>query len=141
MAATACERRGGGDKGPRWYQQGKRRNRLNGVRDLDRVVGELSATHPVCLSSNSAGGIVVGSLLNTTTNPIQAALLHVPFLLLKDTLVRRDLPLTITEFDEWGNPDNAKDRRVIQEVCPYSNLHKRNYPNLFFTCGRRREGA
>ena len=100
MVARACERRGGGDKGPRWYQQGKRRNRLNGVRDLDRVVGELSASHPVCLSSNSAGGIVVGSLLNTTANPIQAALLPVPFLLLKETLVRRDLPLTITEFDE-----------------------------------------
>lgn len=108
---------------------------MNGVRDLDRVVSEMSATHPVCLSSNSAGGIIVGSLLNTTENPIHAVLLHVPFLLLKDTLVRRDLPLTITEFDEWGNPENGRERKIIQTVCPYSNLHKRRYPSVFFTCG------
>lgn len=108
---------------------------------MEAVAGKLAAKRPVCLASNSAGAIVAGALLNRTRVPIQGVLLHVPFLLLKDTLVRRDLPLTITEFDEWGNPDNAKDRRVIQEVCPYSNLHKRNYPNLFFTCGGRRAGA
>ena len=99
--------RGGGDKGPRWYQQGSCLNRENGIKDLNSVITAVSSLHPVCLSSNSAGGIITGALLNRTTVPIQAVLLHVPFLLLRDTLTNRDLPLTVTEFDEWGNPDHS----------------------------------
>ena len=61
-----------------------------------------------------------------------------PFLLLKDTLSNRDLPLTMTEFDEWGNPENAEEMKGIDAICPYTNLRKRNYPNMFLTCGRTR---
>ena len=95
----------------------------------------MASTHPVCLSSNSAGGIITGALLNRTAAPIQAVLLHVPFLLLRDTLTNRDLPLTVTEFDEWGNPDNIVEMQGIERICPYTNLEKRVYPNIFCTCG------
>lgn len=95
----------------------------------------MASTHPVCLSSNSAGGIITGALLNRTDAPIQAVLLHVPFLLLRDTLTNRDLPLTVTEFDEWGNPDNIVEMQGIERICPYTNLEKRVYPNIFCTCG------
>ncbi len=127
--------RGGGDKGPRWYQQGSCLNRENGIKDLNSVITAVSSLHPVCLSSNSAGGIITGALLNRTTVPIQAVLLHVPFLLLRDTLTNRDLPLTVTEFDEWGNPDKFKEMQGIERICPYTNLEKRMYPNIFCTCG------
>ena len=130
--------RGGGDKGFRWYQGGSRGTRIRGVEDLEAVAGKLAAKRPVCLSSNSAGAIVAGALLNRTRVPIQGVLLHVPFLLLKDTLSNRDLPLTMTEFDEWGNPENAEEMKGIDAICPYTNLRKRNYPNMFLTCGRTR---
>lgn len=77
----------------------------------------------------------MGSLLNQTNHPIQSVLFHVPFLLLESTINNRELPLTITEFDEWGNPAIPKEAELIHSICPYSNLQKRYYPNMFFTCG------
>ena len=78
----------------------------------------------------------MGSFLNQTKMPIHAVLLHVPFLLLRDTLTDRGLPLTMTEFDEWGNPDVKEEMDCIAEICPYTNIHQRAYPNIFCTCGR-----
>ena len=78
----------------------------------------------------------MGSFLNQTKMPIHAVLLHVPFLLLRDTLTDRGLPLTMTEFDEWGNPDVKEEMDCIARICPYTNIRQRAYPNIFCTCGR-----
>lgn len=77
----------------------------------------------------------MGSLLNSTRHAIQSVLFHVPFLLLESTLNNRELPLTITEFDEWGNPSIPEEAAFIHQLCPFANLHKRDYPNLFLSCG------
>ncbi|CBK22956.2 uncharacterized protein [Blastocystis hominis] len=126
---------GGGDKGPQWYQQGCRTNRRNGIRDLDSVVGAWCEDHPVCLTSNSAGGILTGALLNETNHRVSSVILHVPFLLLEETLTNRGLPLTVTEFDEWGDPSVPEEALAISQICPYKNIRKRDYPNIYCICG------
>lgn len=98
-------------------------------------MGVCEKDHIVNLTTNSAGGIIVGALLNQTNHSIQSVLFHVPFLLLESTINNRELPLTVTEFDEWGNPEIPKEAELIHTLCPFTNLHKRNYPNMFFTCG------
>ena len=127
--------RGGGDKGPQWYQQGCRTNRRNGIRDLDSVVGAWCEDHPVCLTSNSAGGILTGALLNETNHRVSSVILHVPFLLLEETLTNRGLPLTVTEFDEWGDPSVPEEALAISQSCPYKNIRKRDYPDIYCICG------
>lgn len=128
--------RGGGDVGQVWYEQGRKEHHLTSVADLDAVVGYCGKEHTVSLSTNSAGGVIVGSLLNTTLHPIQTVLFHVPFLLLESILNNRELPLTVTEFDEWGDPSIPEEAAAIHQLCPYANLHSRGYPNMFLSCGR-----
>lgn len=128
--------RGGGDVGSYWYEKGRKFNRPNSILDLDAVVGKCEKEHIVNLTTNSAGGIIVGALLNQTKHAIQSVLFHVPFLLLESTINNRELPLTITEFDEWGDPSKPKEAELIHRLCPFENLSKRNYPDMFFTCGR-----
>ena len=108
---------------------------MNGVRHLDDVAGKWCDEHPICLTSNSAGGIITGALLNQTNHPIQSVVLHVPFLLLEETLTNRDLPLTVTEFDEWGDPSVPEEAAGIAAICPYKNISRRSYPNIYCICG------
>lgn len=110
-------------------------NRKNGIRDLDSVVGAWCEEHPVCLTSNSAGGILTGALLNETNHRVSSVILHVPFLLLEETLTNRGLPLTVTEFDEWGNPSEPEEALAISQICPYKNIRKRDYPDIYCICG------
>ena len=127
--------RGGGELGKRWHDEGRmlaKRNTFtdfitaaeflidNGYTQADRLV----------IEGGSAGGLLVGAVLNMRPELFRAAVLRVPFVDVVNTMLDESLPLTIGEFEEWGNPKVLDQYEYIKSYCPYSNLRPRPYPAM-----------
>jgi oligopeptidase B len=82
------------------------------------------------IEGGSAGGLLIGAVLNARPDVATAAVLRVPFVDVINTMLDESLPLTVGEFEEWGNPKDLKYYRVIRSYCPYTNLAPRPYPRL-----------
>ncbi len=133
--------RGGDDLGYDWYLQGKaakRWNTFNDFIDVGRYLAAQGYTAPKMISAEggSAGGQVMGVITNTAPELWRAVIADVPFVDVMNTMQDESLPLTPTEWPEWGNPiKSATDFQYMLSYSPYENVGKKDYPHLYITGG------
>ena len=82
------------------------------------------------IEGGSAGGLLVGAVLNMRPDLFRAAVLRVPFVDVINTMLDESLPLTVGEFEEWGNPKIFEQYEYIKSYCPYTNLDAQAYPAI-----------
>ena len=133
--------RGGDDLGYAWYEAGKKEHRENTFRDFVDVAAHLCAAGytqagRISISGGSAGGTLVGAVLNMAPALWGAAVAHVPFVDVLNTMLDATLPLTPIEWPEWGNPDaDPAAFELIRGYSPYENVVAQDYPPLLVTAG------
>lgn len=133
--------RGGDELGHAWYRQGKLEKKRNTFRDFISCAEKLVANGytrdgRIAIMGGSAGGMLVGAVINERPELWAAAVALVPFVDVLNTMLDDTLPLTPIEWPEWGNPnESSADFEIIQSYCPYSNVGKKPYPPLLVTAG------
>jgi oligopeptidase B len=130
--------RGGGEMGKPWHDQGRMLAKRNTFTDFIAAAEALIAgghTSParMAIEGRSAGGLLIGAVLNMRPELFRAAHLGVPFVDVVNTMLDETLPLTVGEFEEWGNPAKPEEYAVIKTYCPYTNLAPRDYPAILVT--------
>ena len=133
--------RGGDDLGQQWQLDGKLDKRWNAFTDfidVGRGLCDLGFTSPgrICAAGGSAGGELMGVVLNEAPELFGAVAAHVPFVDVLNTMLDETLPLTPGEWPEWGNPITDEDAfALIRGYCPYQNVRAQSYPALLVTAG------
>jgi oligopeptidase B len=135
--------RGGKDKGYGWYRHGRQLEKVNTFHDTIAVAERLcGGDAPVCrrdgitLEGGSAGGLLVGAVLNLRPELFHAAVAHVPFVDVLNTICDAELPLTPIEWPEWGDPLTSREVfDYIASYSPYDNVREQAYPHLLVTAG------
>lgn len=132
--------RGGSDLGHDWYEAAKFLTKKRTFEDFIAVADELinrryTSSGNVVIAGGSAGGMLIGNVINQRPELFKAAIAHVPFVDVLNTMLDETLPLTPGEFKEWGNPKEQVYFEYIKTYSPYDNITAQNYPNLFVTAG------
>jgi len=132
--------RGGGEMGKPWYENGKLAGKMNTFTDLvdaTRHLTDAGYGHPqrVAVRGGSAGGLTVGAAINLDPERFRAAVAEVPFVDVVNTMIDETLPLTIVEWEEWGNPNIEEEYGWIRPYTPYENITTGDYPALLITAG------
>ncbi|WCT77190.1 S9 family peptidase [Novosphingobium humi] len=133
--------RGGDDMGRAWYKGGKREareNTFNDFVDVARGLCDLGYTAPgrISISGGSAGGELMGAVINSDPALWGAVVAHVPFVDVLSTMLDESLPLTPGEWPEWGNPIEDKAAfQLIRSYSPYDQVKAQDYPPLMVTAG------
>lgn len=133
--------RGGDDLGYGWYEAGKLAQRTNTFNDFidvarDLIAREYTGAGRIAIVGGSAGGELVGAAVNQDRTLFGAAVLHVPFVDVLNTMLDTTLPLTPMEWPEWGNPiEDAQAFRLIHSYSPYDQLQAGEYPPMLVTGG------
>ncbi|WP_390586876.1 S9 family peptidase [Erythrobacter sp. MTPC3] len=133
--------RGGDDLGRRWYLQGKlneRTNTFNDFVDAGRglIAKGYTAEGKVTASGGSAGGELMGAIINQDPSQYGAIVSHVPFVDVLNTMLNEELPLTPGEWQEWGNPIESKQAfAYILSYSPYDQVSAQDYPPMLVTAG------
>jgi len=127
--------RGGGELGKRWHDAGRMLSKRNTFTDFVAAaeflaVAGYTAADRLVIEGGSAGGLLVGAVLNLRPELVRAAVLRVPFVDVINTMLDESLPLTVGEFEEWGNPKVPEHYEYMKTYCPYSNLAPRRYPAI-----------
>jgi oligopeptidase B len=127
--------RGGGELGKRWHDAGRMLNKRNTFDDFIAAAEQLekggyTAPDRLVIEGASAGGLLIGAVVNQRPDLFKAALLDVPFVDVINTMSDASLPLTVGEFEEWGNPQNEAEYRYIASYSPYDNIKPQAYPTL-----------
>jgi oligopeptidase B len=125
--------RGGGELGKRWHDAGRMLAKRNTFTDFIAVAEFLgragyTAADRLVVEGGSAGGLLIGAVINMRPECVQAAVLRVPFVDVINTMLDESLPLTVGEFEEWGNPKIPEHYFYMKSYCPYTNLAPRAYP-------------
>ncbi|ASM51544.1 oligopeptidase B [Pseudoalteromonas espejiana DSM 9414] len=126
--------------GRHWYEQGKKEYKQNSFSDFIDITKALVETgyadkDKVFASGGSAGGLLMGAVLNQAPELYLGVGCHVPFLDVLTTMLDESIPLTTNEYDEWGNPNNAAFYDVIAAYSPYDNIKAQDYPHILVTTG------
>jgi oligopeptidase B len=133
--------RGGGELGRRWYRDGKFLKKRNTFTDFIAAAEHLVAngwTTPglMAIRGGSAGGLLMGAVTNMRPNLFGAVVAEVPFVDALNTILDPSLPLTVLEWEEWGNPVESQDYyRYMQSYAPYDNVEAKDYPPMLVTAG------
>ena len=141
MAYAIAHIRGGDDLGRRWYLQGKLNERTNTFEDfVDVAKGLIDAGYTekgkISASGGSAGGELMGVVVNTDPDLWGAVAAHVPFVDVLNTMLDKDLPLTPGEWPEWGNPITSKQAfAYMLSYSPYDQVVAQDYPPMLVTAG------
>ncbi len=141
MAFAIAHIRGGDDLGRAWYKAGKLEQRTNTFTDfVDAAQGlialGLTAPGKIAIAGGSAGGELVGAVLNSDPALFGVAVADVPFVDVLATMLDAELPLTPGEWPEWGNPIEDKNAfDLIRSYSPYDQVVRQAYPPLFVTAG------
>ncbi len=141
LAYAIAHIRGGDDMGYGWYLDGKLVKRTNSFNDfVDVAKGLVTAgwatTGNISASGGSAGGELMGAVVNSDPGLWRAVVAHVPFVDVLNTMLDDSLPLTPGEWPEWGNPITSKaDYDLIKSYSPYDNVRPQAYPPLLVTAG------
>jgi oligopeptidase B len=127
--------RGGSEIGRAWHDQGKMMSKRNTFTDFiaaaDHLVAQKYSAHDrLAIMGGSAGGLLIGAVLNLRPDLCKAAVLMVPFVDVVNTMLDPTLPLTVPEYLEWGNPNVKQEYDYIKTYCPYTNLAARDYPAM-----------
>ena len=139
MVYAIAHIRGGMEKGKKWYEDGKKKNKLNSFRDFiscAEFLKERDISGNITIHGGSAGGLLIGASINISPATFHCAVAEVPFVDVLNTILDDTLPLTPPEWEEWGNPiKNKSDFDYIGSYSPYDNIRKQNYPTILATSG------
>ncbi|CAK9890750.1 MULTISPECIES: S9 family peptidase [Pseudomonas] len=140
VAFAIAHVRGGGELGEAWYRAGKQEHKHNTFGDFIACAEHLIAQGVTCaeqlaISGGSAGGLLIGAVLNQRPELFKAAIAEVPFVDVLNTMLDPELPLTVTEYDEWGNPEEPEVYERIKAYAPYENVRAQAYPALLVIAG------
>ena len=132
--------RGGQINGRAWYDDGKLLNKMNTFTDFNDCAQHLideGYTNPDKLyaKGGSAGGLLVGASVNLNPGLYDAVIANVPFVDVVTTMLDESIPLTTSEFDEWGNPKNERFYYYMKSYSPYDNVEAKDYPAMLVTTG------
>jgi len=127
--------RGGGELGDPWHDAGKMMQKRNTFTDFIAATEFLIAQkygdpHRVAIEGGSAGGLLMGSVTNMRPDLFTAVLSHVPFVDMMNTMLDATLPLTVAEYEEWGNPNLPDAFNYMLSYSPYDNLVTGTYPAM-----------
>jgi len=127
--------RGGGELGRRWHDAGRMAHKMTTFTDFIAVTEALIAqgrttTPMLAIEGGSAGGLLMGAVTNLRPDLFGAVLAQVPFVDVINTMLDASLPLTVGEYEEWGNPAISEQYRWMRPYCPYSNLAAQDYPAM-----------
>src|SRR5262249_2052576 len=124
--------------GKAWHDDGKMMKKKNTFTDFIACADHLieqkyTARDRLAIEGASAGGLLIGAVLNFRPDLCKVALLGVPFVDVINTSLDKDLPLTVPEYLEWGNPNVKAEYDYIKTYCPYTNLKAADYPAMLVT--------
>jgi oligopeptidase B len=127
--------RGGGELGKPWHDAGRLHKKMNTFTDFIRAAEHLIAekytsTRQLIIEGGSAGGLLMGAVTNMRPDLFRMVITHVPFVDVLNTMLDASLPLTVGEYEEWGNPQVADDYFYMKSYCPYTNLEPKVYPAM-----------
>ncbi len=127
--------RGGGDLGKPWHDAGKMLVKRNTFTDFIAVVEHLTKAGygdptRVAIEGGSAGGLLMGAVANLRPDLFRAVVSHVPFVDVMNTMLDASLPLTVPEYEEWGNPNEEPYFKYMLSYSPYDNLKSASYPAI-----------
>mmetsp|Transcript_15713 Transcript_15713/g.23086 ORF Transcript_15713/g.23086 Transcript_15713/m.23086 type:complete len:756 (+) Transcript_15713:492-2759(+) len=133
--------RGGGEMGRHWYEkEGKYLNKMNTFTDFCDCAEFLinsgyTRACELAISGRSAGGLLMGTVINLRPDLFKCAVAGVPFVDIMVTMSDPSIPLTITEWEEWGNPNEKKYFDYMMSYSPVDNVKRNTYPSLLITAG------
>jgi oligopeptidase B len=132
--------RGGGELGKPWHDAGRLRHKRNTFTDFiaaaEHLIAENYATsQKLVIEGGSAGGLLMGAVANMRPDLFRLVISHVPFVDVLNTMLDATLPLTVGEYEEWGNPRVAEDYFYMKSYCPYTNLEAKSYPAMLVKTG------
>ncbi len=135
MIIAIAHVRGGGELGKRWHDAGRMAHKQNSFGDLASVAEALvrdgiTESRRLAIEGGSAGGLLVTAALNQHPELFGAVVAQVPFVDVINTMLDPSLPLTVGEYEEWGNPAIAEQYAWLRAYCPYTNLSRRGYPPM-----------
>jgi oligopeptidase B len=127
--------RGGGELGKPWHDAGRLRKKRNSFTDFiasaERLIDlRYTSQDRLIIEGGSAGGLLMGAVANMRPDLFRIVISHVPFVDVINTMLDASLPLTVGEYEEWGNPQNAADYAYMKSYDPYSNLERKAYPTM-----------
>ena len=140
VAFAIAHVRGGGELGEAWYRAGKQEHKHNTFSDFiacaEHLIDKgLTRAEQLVISGGSAGGLLIGAVLNQRPELFKAAIAEVPFVDVLNTMLDPELPLTVTEYDEWGNPQEPEVYARIKAYAPYENVKAQDYPAMLVIAG------
>jgi len=132
--------RGGGEMGRPWYEDGKllkKKNTFYDYIDCAKYLVEQKYTKPekTVAYGASAGGLLIGAVVNMAPEQFGVVIAAVPFVDLMNTMLDETIPLTVIEYEEWGNPNVEEYYRYMRSYSPYDNVTRQAYPHLLIECG------
>jgi oligopeptidase B len=132
--------RGGGEMGRSWYEDGKFLNKTNTFTDFVACASHLvdegyTSSRRLAIRGRSAGGLLIGAVLNARPDLFACAVAQVPFVDVVTTMLDETVPLTVTEYEEWGNPNDVEYYQYMKGYSPYDNVKEADYPAMLVTAG------
>jgi len=127
--------RGGGELGEEWRQQGRMMKKINTFTDFiacaDHLIkSKYTSSDRLIIQGGSAGGLLVGAVVNMRPDLFKVAVAQVPFVDVLNTMLDATLPLTTSEYIEWGNPNQKAAYDYMRQYSPYDNVSGKNYPAM-----------
>ncbi|MDN3577157.1 S9 family peptidase [Chitinimonas viridis] len=127
--------RGGGDLGEKWHDAGKMQYKMNSFNDFIDSAEHLIAqgytrADKLAIEGGSAGGLLMGAVTNMRPDLFKVVLSEVPFVDVLSTMLDASLPLTVGEYEEWGNPNKKAEYNWMRAYSPYDNLAAKAYPTI-----------
>jgi oligopeptidase B len=127
--------RGGGDLGKAWHDDGRLMKKRNTFTDFIAaaeflLAGSYGSRDRLVIEGGSAGGLLMGAVTNLRPDLWRAVVSKVPFVDVINTMLDETLPLTVGEFEEWGNPKEKPAYDTMRSYCPYTNLERKAYPAI-----------
>jgi len=132
--------RGGGEMGRKWYEDGKFLHKQNTFTDFISCAEHLIAqkwtsSDRLAISGGSAGGLLMGAVINMRPDLFKVVLAAVPFVDVVTTILDTSLPLSAMEWEEWGNPNDKTYYDYMKSYSPYDNVKLQDYPHILITAG------
>lgn len=132
--------RGGQINGRAWYEDGKLLNKMNTFTDFNDCAQHLvnagyTQKEKLFAKGGSAGGLLMGACINMRPDLYKGVIANVPFVDVVTTMLDETIPLTTSEYDEWGNPNDEKYYHYMLSYSPYDNVKSQEYPALLVTTG------
>jgi oligopeptidase B len=127
--------RGGGELGKPWHDAGRMHKKRNTFMDFiasaERLIAlRYTARDRLVIEGGSAGGLLMGAVTNMRPELFRMVISHVPFVDVLNTMLDPSLPLTVGEYEEWGNPQVPADYSYMKSYDPYTNLERKRYPTI-----------